>query len=102
MRYLKLFEFFVTEKSAKPTIAPPITKPEKPKTRPIEKPSINPKPKAETETKPVTRPVKPKKPGTIQKPEVNPGTKAISEGDVANRFIEEIITSGDSVKNYIK
>ncbi len=82
MKYVKKFESFIKESTitaspepmVKPTIAPPITKPQ--------------------------RPVKPSKP--IVRPTVDPAPKAKkTEMDVAKRFIEEVNAKGESVEKYL-
>lgn len=83
MKYVKKFESFIKEStitaspqpSVKPTIAPPVTKPQKPvkPSKPIVRPSVDPDPKAEKTT----------------------------EMDVAKRFIEEVNAKGESVEKYL-
>lgn len=85
MKYVKKFESFISEATitaspepmTKPTIAPPITKPERPvkPSKPITRPSVDPKPKAEE--------------------------KEVTEMDVAKRFIDEVNAKGESVKKYL-
>jgi hypothetical protein len=84
MAFIKKFEEFryggdAPATSPNPTIAPPITKPERPVKpgKPIIQPSVDPQPKAEKDKK-----------------------KATAE-DVANRFIEEILAKGESVQKYM-
>jgi hypothetical protein len=95
MKYVKLFgDFKLFEHSPapakpapgqKPQIAPPITKPSKPKPDdPIKEPSITPKPKA----------VKPT-------PIEGDGSGA-TEQEVAERFIMDMKSKGESIKKYIK
>lgn len=52
-----------------------------------------------------TRPQKPQKPQhpmkPIVKPSVDPAPKAVTEMDVAKRFIEELNKKGESVKKYL-
>lgn len=80
MKYVKKFEDFRLNEAApaappKPTIAPPITKPERPVKpgKPIERPSVDPQPKAE---KPTAK-------------------------DVADRFIDELQKRGEDIEKYI-
>jgi hypothetical protein len=85
MKYVKKFENFIKESTivdspqptTKPTIAPPITKPERPikPSKPIIRPSVDPDPKAKK--------------------------KKVTEMDVAERFIEEVNAKGESVKKYL-
>jgi hypothetical protein len=90
MKYVKKFEDFRLNEAApaappKPTIAPPITKPERPVKpgKPIERPSVDPQPKA-----------------------VEPNTKSNKSGkptakDVADRFIDELQKRGEDIEKYI-
>ena len=83
MKYVKKFESFIQESSVMaspkeaPVIVPPITEPKRP-TRPetekIERPSVDPEPKAE---------------------------KDVTELDVVKRFIAEVNAKGESVKKYL-
>jgi hypothetical protein len=82
MKYVKKFEKFISEATitaspapaTKPTTAPPTTKPERP-----------------------TKPGKEK----IKRPIKDPEPKAITEMDVAKRFIDEVNAKGESVKKYL-
>jgi len=85
MKYIKKFEKFINEATitaspapAKPTTAPPITKPERPVKpgKPIVRPNVDPEPKAEKD-------------------------KKVTEMDVAKRFIDEVNAKGESVKKYL-
>lgn len=85
MAFIKKFEEFryggsSPATSPNPTIAPPITKPERPVKpgKPIIQPSVDPQPKAEKDKK----------------------KKATAE-DVANRFIQEVLDKGESVEKYM-
>jgi hypothetical protein len=79
MGYIKKFEEFkfggAPATTPNPTIAPPITKPERPVKpgKPIIQPSVDPQPKAEK----------------------------TSAEDVANRFIQEVLAKGETVKKYM-
>ena len=111
MKYVKKFEDFRLNEAApvappKPTIAPPTTRPERPVKpgKPIERPSVDPQPKAGNDTTtapPITKPEIPTKPGKpITRPNVDPGTKATAE-DVADRFIDELQKRGEDIEKYI-
>ena len=85
MKYVKKFEKFVSESEAKapevmpnPTIAPPITKPERPVKpgKPIVRPNADPDPKMEKD-------------------------KKITEMDVVRRFIDEVNKKDESVEKYL-
>ena len=88
MKYVKKFEKFISEATItaspdpatmpNPTIAPPITKPERPVKpgKPIVRPSVDPEPKAEND-------------------------KKVTEMDVAKRFIDAVNAKGESVKKYL-
>ena len=85
MAYIKKFEEFryggSPSTSPNPTIAPPITRPERPVKpgKPIIQPSVDPQPKAKDKDK-----------------------KDVTAEDVAKRFISELNTKGESVKKYMK
>lgn len=79
MKYVKKFDRFRMDEAApaappKPTIAPPITKPDRPAKpgKPIERPTVDPEPKAKK-----------------------------TELDVANRFIEELREKGEDIEKYM-
>ena len=89
MRYVKKYEQFKSGKaneefvnspqtapSPSPTIAPPITKPERPTKpgKPIIQPSVDPQPKAK---------------------------KKVTAEDVAKRFINEVDEKGDDIEKYL-
>lgn len=81
MKYVKKFEDFRLTEAApaappKPTTTPPTTKPERPTKpgKPIERPSVEPDPKAKKKT---------------------------TSLDVANRFIEEMIEKEEDIEKYI-
>lgn len=83
MKYVKKFEDFRLTEGApaappKPTTTPPTTKPSRPTKpgKPIERPSVDPEPKAHNKKK--------------------------TSLDVANRFIDELNKRGEDIKEYLK
>lgn len=86
MKYLKKFDIF--SEGAEPAVKP---MPGKPSTKPGQP----------------TKPQKPSRPapGKIERPSISPDPKAkkkVDEMDVANRFISEMIKSGQSVKKFLE
>lgn len=85
MRYLKKFDIFTegAEPAVRPAPSRPATKPSQP-------------------TKP-QRPSKPS-PGKIERPSVDPDPKAVkaTEMDVAKRFISEMNKKGESIKKFLE
>jgi hypothetical protein len=84
MKYVKKFEKFISEAT--------ITASPDPATMP--NPTISP---------PITEPKKPVEPGKekIKRPIKDPKPKAVTEMDVAKRFIDEVNAKGESVKKYL-
>jgi hypothetical protein len=82
MKYVKKFEKFISEATITASPAP-ATKP--------------------TTAPPITEPKEPVKPGKekIKRPIKDPEPKAITEMDVAKRFIDEVNAKGESVKKYL-
>ena len=87
MKHIRKFKSFLKE-STDVAEAPTSTTKEKEKIKP--KVPIKPQP-----------PVKPSQP-TIEQPTETPQRKAVTEMDVAHRFIEETNEMGESVEKYIK
>ncbi len=94
MRFLKNFDLFVNEGAVAAEPAPAKPAPAKP-TRPA-KPT-----KPERPTKP-EKPSEPN-PDKIDRPSVDPAPKAeVDEDDVVKRFFKEIKAKGQSVDDYLK
>ncbi len=77
MKFIKKFEKFISGPAVEPAVKP-----------------------GKTKTKPTTRPNRPS-PIRRDQPDVKPNPKATAE-EVANKFIEELNKSGESVEKYIK